>query len=120
MIELIKKSGALRAFSPTELGFGYTFSIGFQWQIREIALHSVGLSGGDLKSRAWQMMGGKRPHHILCFPTSPMPSIKMERGLSIAACSQHTTSSSIYIPQEMYFPLSAAWDAHFTQILLGF
>lgn len=86
MIELIKKSGALRAFSPIELGFGYTFSIGFQWQIREITLHSVGLLGGDLKWCAWQKMGGKRPHHILCFPTSPLPSIKMERGLSTAAC----------------------------------
>ena len=119
-IELIEKFGAIRAFSPIELGFGYTFSMGFQWQIGEITLDSVGLSGGDLKWRAWQKMGGKRPHHILCFPTSPMPSIKMERVLSIAACSQHTTSFSIYIPQEMYFPLSAAWDAHFNHILLGF
>lgn len=89
----------------------YGFSVGRQG-------NKPGFCGANKSHIAWQKMGGKQPCHILCFPTSPIPIIRMELRLYTSAYSQHTTSSSLYMPRRCISPLSAVWDLPFNQISL--
>lgn len=76
--------GAIKGFLPVEQEFGCTFRMVFQWQIREITLASVGLSGGDLCDI--HTLGERKmaPTGIILFPY--LPSSQQQNGAKTICC----------------------------------
>ena len=89
----------------------YGFSVGRQG-------NKPGFCGTNRSHIARQKMGGKQPCHILCFPTSPIPIIRMELWLSTSI---HDILPPLHYtcPRRCISPLSAVWDLPFNQISLG-